>query len=304
VTNARNLGEASLDLIRRLMVERTGATEIKIHHPTWISEFKIHCRLVDRYRLGRVFVAGDAAHVHSPTGGQGIVTGIQDAVNLAWKLGRVLRGAPENLLDTYEEERRPKAAEVLKETDRTTRLLLAPDPITKLIRDLIVLPVMRSEFVQRKLFAKLAQLHVNYRGNQLSQHYDSCLTRTILKAGDRAPDVAFRVRDKTITLFELLRPFRPIALARFDDKTSQARIAAIKTRLRVADLAMYTFAERESDSPLDPDSLLDIHGDFARLYGMRSEFFCLIRPDGHIGLFQTPIDEDAIADYVARISPS
>ena len=95
VTNARNLGEVSLDLIRRLMVERTGAAEIKIHNPTWISEFKIHCRLVDRYRLGRVFVAGDAAHVHSPTGGQGIVTGIQDAVNLAWKLGRVLRGAPE-----------------------------------------------------------------------------------------------------------------------------------------------------------------------------------------------------------------
>ena len=64
---------------------------------------------------------------------QGIVTGIQDAMNLAWKLGRVLRGAPENLLDTYEDERRPKAAEVLKETDRTTRLLLAPDPITKLV---------------------------------------------------------------------------------------------------------------------------------------------------------------------------
>ena len=149
------------------MVERTGATKIKIHSPTWLSEFKIHCRLIDRYRVGRVFVAGDAAHVHSPTGGQGIVTGIQDAMNLAWKLGRVLRGAPENLFDTYEDERRPKAAEVLKETDRTTRLLLAPDPITKLVRDLIVLPIIRSEFVQRKLFARLAQLDVNYRGNTL-----------------------------------------------------------------------------------------------------------------------------------------
>ena len=63
--------DLSLDLIRRLMVERTRAAEINIHNPTWISEFKIHCRLVDRYRLRRVFVAGDAAHVHSPTGGQG-----------------------------------------------------------------------------------------------------------------------------------------------------------------------------------------------------------------------------------------
>ena len=304
VTNARNLGEVSLDLIRRLMVERTGAAEIKIHNPTWISEFKIHCRLVDRYRLGRVFVAGDAAHVHSPTGGQGIVTGIQDAVNLAWKLGRVLRGAPENLLDTYEEERRPKAAEVLKETDRTTRLLLAPDPITKLFRDLIVLPVMRSEFVQRKLFAKLAQLHVNYRGNRLSRHDQSISIRRGLKAGDRAPDVAFRQRDKIITLFELLRPFRPIALARFEKKTSQAQIDRIKTRLRVADITMYVIAERDSDSPFDPDCLIDIYDDFVRLYGMRTEFLCLIRPDDHIGLFQSPIDEDEIADYAARISAS
>ena len=273
VTNARNLGEVSLDLIRRLMVERTGTAEIKIHNPTWISDFKIHCRLVDRYRVGRVFVAGDAAHVHSPTGGQGIVTGIQDAVNLAWKLGRVLRGAPENLLNTYEEERRPKAAEVLKETDRTTRLLLAPDPITKLIRDLIVLPVMRSEFVQRKLFAKLAQLHVNYRGNTLSRHDESISSRTVLKAGDRAPDVAFRQRDKITTLFELLRPFRPIALARFERKTSQAQIDRIKTRLHVADITMYLVAERDSDSPLAPDHLIDIYGDFARLYPNENGIF-------------------------------
>src|SRR6184192_1200267 len=70
---------------------------------------------------------GDAAHVHSPTAGQGIVTGMQDAMNLTWKLGRVLRGAPENLFDTYEDERRPKAAEVLKETDRTFTPRARPD---------------------------------------------------------------------------------------------------------------------------------------------------------------------------------
>jgi 2-polyprenyl-6-methoxyphenol hydroxylase-like FAD-dependent oxidoreductase len=304
VTNARNLGEVSLDLIRQLMVERTGAAELKIHNPTWISEFKIHCRLVDRYRLGRVFVAGDAAHVHSPTGGQGIVTGIQDAMNLAWKMGRVLRGAPENLLDTYEQERRPRAAEVLKETDRTTRLLLAPDPFTKLIRNLIVLPVMRREFVQKKLFAKLAQLHVNYRGETLSWHSDSPSTRTVLKAGDRAPDIAFCQRGKMITLFGLLRPFRPIALARFDGKTSSAQIHRLRRRLRAAEIDMYLVADRDSDSPSDPDHLIDIYGDFARLYGIRAEFFCMIRPDDHIGVFQSPIDEDAITDYVARISPT
>jgi 2-polyprenyl-6-methoxyphenol hydroxylase-like FAD-dependent oxidoreductase len=78
-------GEVSLDLIRELMVQRTGERNIAVNNPTWISEFRIHCRMVDRYRSGRVFLAGDAAHIHSPTGGQGIVTGIQDATNLAWK---------------------------------------------------------------------------------------------------------------------------------------------------------------------------------------------------------------------------
>ena len=261
-------------------------------------------RLVDRYRVGRVFVAGDAAHVHSPTGGPGNCDRNPGRNESGLKIGsRAVRGAPENLLDTYEEERRPKAAEVLKETDRTTRLLLAPDPITKLVRDLIVLPIIRSEFVQRKLFARLAQLDVNYRGNTLSRHFNSLSINTVLKAGDRAPDIAFRQRDKITTLFELLRPFLPIALVRFDGKTSQDQIDRIGARLRGAEINMYIVAEKDSDSPSDPDCLIDIYGDFARLYGMTREFFCLIRPDDHIGLFQSPVAEDAIADYIARIAP-
>ena len=79
-----------------------------------------------------------------------------------------------------------------------------------------MLPIIWSEFVQRKLFARLAQLDVNYRGNTLSWHFNSLSINTVLKAGDRAPDIAFRQRDKITTLFELLRPFLAIALVRFD----------------------------------------------------------------------------------------
>jgi hypothetical protein len=124
----------------------------------------------------------------------------------------------------------------------------------------------------------------------------------MLKAGDRAPDIVFRKGDNITTLFELLRPFRPIALARFDGKTSQAQIDRIKTRLRTAEINMYIVAERNADSPSDPDCLIDVYGDFARLYAKRREYFCLIRPDDHIGLFQSPIDENAITAYVARIA--
>ena len=275
------------------MIERTGQCDVKIDNPSWISEFRIDCRMVDRYRDGRVFVAGDAAHVHSPTGGQGIVTGIQDATNLAWKIARVLDGAPEQLLDTYEEERKPKAAEVLRETDRTTGVLLSPDPFMRFFRDFVVLPIMRSSWIQKKFFAKLAQLHVNYRGCSLSEHDDT--SRTLLKAGDRAPDVAFQHTrsGKLKTLFELLEPMQPIALV----GARASRI--VRTALSEAKIEIYTLGSVED---VDADCLMDIYGDFRRLYGMTGDFLCLVRPDDHIGLFQRPPNERRLREYLGRLA--
>lgn len=300
VTKFPPVDGVTLEMIRALMLERTGERAVEIRNPTWISEFRIHCRMVDRYREGRVFLAGDSAHTHSPTGGQGIVTGIQDATNLAWKLARVLEGAPEQLLDTYEEERLPKAAEVLKETDRTTRLLLAPDPLSKLLRDFLVLPIMRSRWVQKRLFAKLAQLHVNYRGSSLSEHQDA--QRSRLKAGDRAPDIVFHDRRSggILTLFELLSPMRMIALV--GAAVGDADKARLREELTRAKIASYIVAPNNDGMPTKPDCLLDVHGDFERLYGMDGKFLCLIRPDDHIGLFQRPIDFPRLKRYLAQIA--
>jgi 2-polyprenyl-6-methoxyphenol hydroxylase-like FAD-dependent oxidoreductase len=92
---------------------RTGRNDILIHSVSWASAFNMSARLADRYRVGRVFLVGDAAHTHPPTGGQGLNTSVQDAYNLGWKLSAALRGAPQSLLDSYEEERRPIAAGML-----------------------------------------------------------------------------------------------------------------------------------------------------------------------------------------------
>src|SRR5258708_13203258 len=100
------------------MARRPGDTRTRIGNPTWVSEFRIHSRMVDRYRHGRVLLAGDAAHIHSPTGGQGVVTGLQDATNLAWKLARVLGRPPESPLDTYHEERLPHPPPVPTQTPK------------------------------------------------------------------------------------------------------------------------------------------------------------------------------------------
>ena len=204
-----------LEDIRRFMAERAPDMDAAIvGEALWLSPFRINCRMVDRMRDGRVFLAGDAAHVNSPTGGQGITTGMQDACNLAWKLARVSGGAPVTLLDTYDEERLPHVAEVLRETDRTTTLLFAPNPILRMVRNLVVLPILRNAWVQRKMFGKFSQLHVHYQASSLSVGSQPRWpwSRAKLRAGDRAPDVLFKTSSGERTLFEQMASSRPLVL--------------------------------------------------------------------------------------------
>ncbi len=261
--------------------------------------------MVDRYRAGRVLLAGDAAHAHSPTGGQGIVTGIQDATNLAWKLARVIKGAPESLLDTYEEERLPNAREVLKETDRTTTVLLAPTMKTRLFRDLLLLPVMRNGWVQKKMFAKLSQLHVNYRESRLSQeNRRRWFARAALRPGDRTPDVAFRrcASGEITTMFELLEPMTMIAIIRCK-RCTESPVAMLARELSVALINPFVLTSDESETQNDEtERLIDVYDDFRKLYGLTGDFLCLIRPDGHLGLIQQPINKGALREYLALIS--
>ncbi len=125
--------------------------------------------MVDRYRSGRVFVAGDAAHVHSPAGGQGMNMGIQDAYNLGWKLALVLRGrADDHLLDTYEQERLPVARSVLQGTDVGYTVMFSANPVMTVIRERIVAPLLRMPLVQRAVIGAGDQLDVSYRDSPLS----------------------------------------------------------------------------------------------------------------------------------------
>src|SRR5207244_3241074 len=112
----------------RAALVRAYGTDFGVHSPTWISRFTDTTRQAASYRQGRVLVAGDAAHVHSPMGGQGLNLGMQDAVNLGWKLGQVVKGiSPESLLDTYQAERHPVGARVLQNTMAQTALVTPDD---------------------------------------------------------------------------------------------------------------------------------------------------------------------------------
>ncbi|WP_416531150.1 FAD-dependent monooxygenase [Streptomyces coelicoflavus] len=145
----------------RRQLRAVAGTDFGVHSPRWLSRFGDATRLAERYRVGRVLLAGDAAHIHPPTGGQGLNLGVQDAFNLGWKLAAQIRGwAPETLLDTYEAERRPVAEDVLDNTRAQTELLsTAPGPqaVRRLLTELTGI-----DEVNRRLVEKITAIGIRY----------------------------------------------------------------------------------------------------------------------------------------------
>lgn len=196
--------DLSADGLARMIAERTGRIDIDIQSVAWASAYAMNARLADRYKVGRVLLIGDAAHIHPPTGGQGLNTSVQDAYNLGWKLAAVLRGAPEALLDTYEEERRPVAADVL---GLSTHLL----------------DRQREQGGMRR-GRDTHQLDIGYPFSSLSHHGSALMTGP--RAGERMPDATLtgaagqprRLFDVMTgphwTLLQSSTDYRPITAAR------------------------------------------------------------------------------------------
>jgi 4,5-epoxidase len=194
--------EQIMDRFRAILPERTGR-DVRIQDSEWLSEFTIHRRLADRYRRGRVLIAGDAAHAHAPFGGQGMLTGLGDAENLAWKLALVVRGrAADVLLDTYEAERRPLATDVLRGTANVTKVNVARSPVGRFLRDQVLIRLFNQPWVQRWVTFTTSQLWVSYRSGPLgvgrAERVAARLGRRIC-VGDRVPDLDSARADGTPT---------------------------------------------------------------------------------------------------------
>ena len=185
----------TLDDFRREL-RATAGTDFGVHSPRWLSRFGDATRLAERYRVGRVLLAGDAAHVHPPAGGQGLNLGIQDAFNLGWKLAAVVSGRmPDGLLDTYESERRPVAAAVLTST-RAQMHLMSTEPGPVAVRELLA-ELMEFDDVLRHLAEKTAAIGIRY------------------DFGDGPPLLGRRLRDVRLgrgRLYELMREGRGLLL--------------------------------------------------------------------------------------------
>ena len=197
--NVGNTAEPTLRDLSEALVAACG-TDYGIHSPTWISRFTDMSRQAAAYRKGRVLLAGDAAHVHSPVGGQGLNTGVQDAVNLGWKLAQVVKGtSPEGLLDTYHAERHPVAARVLR-TTMAQVALQRPDDRTEALRE-IVAEFLGMEEPRKRIAAEMSGLGI---------HYDLGEGHPLV--GRRMPDLDLRTPDGPLRTFELLKNARPVLL--------------------------------------------------------------------------------------------
>jgi len=187
----------------RMLPTRTAITGARIGTAEWTSTFRIQRRIASHYRRGRILLAGDAAHIHSPFGGQGLNTGIGDAENLAWKLVLVTKGlAPQTLLDSYEAERRPIAKDVVAGTTVVTKVLLGINPVARVLRDRVILPVLNRPIMQDRLLAQASQLSVSYRRGPLTPKRQIPVGLRLpvgLRPGDRVPDMDCRRRDGTAT---------------------------------------------------------------------------------------------------------
>ncbi len=175
-------------------------TDYGIHSPTWITRFTDTTRQAATYRKGRILLAGDAAHVHSPIGGQGLNTGVQDAVNLGWKLAHVVKGTvPESLLDTYHAERHPVGARVLQSTMAQVALH-RPDDRTAAARDILA-ELLKMDEPRKRIAAQMSGLDI---------HYDLGEGHALL--GRRMPDLDLVTPNGSLRVFTLLHVARPVLL--------------------------------------------------------------------------------------------
>lgn len=246
-----------------VIAARTGRADIAVRAVHWRSVYEMSSRLADRYRVGRVFIAGDAAHIHPPTGGQGLNTSVQDAWNLGWKLAAVVGGAPDALLDSYEAERREVAADML---GLSARLLEAARTRGDLRRG-----------------RETRQLDLGYRASPLS--LDARGDDAVIRAGDRAPDApCVGAAGQALRLFTLLG-------------------GGMWTLLRYEPAGLATIAPRAGLRIVTVGingELRDVGGHLRAAYDLAPGDVALIRPDGYIGALAGDERDPALAGYLVN----
>jgi 2-polyprenyl-6-methoxyphenol hydroxylase-like FAD-dependent oxidoreductase len=252
----------------------------------WFSIYRIHHRRAERFAAGRCFLLGDAAHIHSPVGAQGMNTGLQDAYNLAWKLALVSAGrADEALLTSYQTERLPVAQRLLATTDRAFSVIVSNRWFSRLLRTKVLARVMafamRFARTQRLAFRTISQIGIHYRASPLSETLPGLPAGTP-RAGDRFPWARLKFASDTAA---------EDIYQRLDD--TRFNLILVGQGILTADLSQFSTLLRVHEVAVDPDNDAEL-----MRVGVRKPSFFLVRPDGHIGFAGTRLNVAVLLQYL------
>lgn len=255
--------------------------QLEISDVKWFSLYKVHSRRVNKFSQGRGFVAGDAAHIHSPVGAQGMNTGIQDVYNLAWKLAFVIKGhASAQLLETYDQERIANAKRLLATTDRMFEFAAGSNWLLSLIRTTVFPPVAgfitNLEPVRKMFFPLISQTGINYRSAHLSDHAGDASFK--VKAGDRMPYFLISGRSSHSYLDE--PKFHLLVFANGEDSHEAIRQAFESEYQGFADQQFFALDERARG-----------------VFGTSEPFLLLLRPDNHIAFLSSEVSLARVQEY-------
>jgi 2-polyprenyl-6-methoxyphenol hydroxylase-like FAD-dependent oxidoreductase len=292
-----------LDEVQAIASTYTGGT-VRIHDPVWMTNFRLQHRAAACYRVGRAFLAGDAAHIHSPAGAQGMNTGIQDAVNLGWKLACTLHGVTDPaLLDSYEAERAPVGKMVLRFTDRAFTIATSTSPVVRSARTRLapaVIPLaLKATTARARAFRTVAQLDIRYRHSPLSLDGPNP-RRKGPKAGDRLPDANIIDQGQPSRLHRALAATGWHLLLCGPPDAWTAREITQLTERHPSLVTVHHLTVQNT-----PGALHDPGGQALHRLGLtaRQAAQYLVRPDGHIGYRADGTDVTGLARYLSRWTP-
>ncbi|HEX6554670.1 MAG TPA: FAD-dependent monooxygenase [Ktedonobacteraceae bacterium] len=303
-------GEVTLEEIQQA-IETCGPRGARASEPTELTRFHVNQRRTEHYRVSRIFLAGDAAHIHSPIGAQGMNTGIQDALNLSWKLALTVKGqASARLLESYETEREQVGEALLRSTDLTTRLALTRNPLLLALRDALT-PILFSSLppAAHRLAESLAELNIAYRESPIT--VDQRDKKGALRAGDRAPNALVRTDEgaEPQPLFEIFNSQHSILLvltARQEAAAVERQWSEIVALLEAGYQEMIEayLVTRKAASGSEQEArqvLYDETGELHQRYEAEQGGLVLIRPDGYIGFWGQFGATETLRGYVKAL---
>ena len=283
---SRTYAPPTLETLQRMFDRYAGMSGVRLHDATWLSTYRVNVRMAERFRAGRVFLAGDAAHVHSIAGGLGMNTGIQDAYNLGWKLALVLANdATPALLDSYEAERLPIAAWTLSVSSERQRAVIAAARAM-------------DGGVDAGLTSDTTQLGLHYRWSALAGGGEAT---GALRSGDRAPDARCHTRDGVeARLFDVYRGPHATLLGFGARTTSVLAEIGAAHGARVRTCTILQPGEALATSALA--TLVDVHTEATDCYGLSDGDLVLVRPDGYVAAIDHDADPRRITRWLASLT--